>query len=453
MSFVPHTEADIQEMLAAIGVKTIDDLFEPIPKAVRVKELSNIPSPLSEREAFAELYTLAEENLPLTAEISFLGGGPMRMYRPAVLQTIVSRSEFITSYTPYQAEISQGLLQAIYEYQTMVCRLLMMDASNASSYDGGTAAADALVMTKDNFRGKRNTILVAQNIHPEIRQVMQTYNLGIEMNWVDIPALDNGRINFSACEEKLNDDVAAVFLTYPTCYGVIEDLTPQGLPKLIESIHKVGALAVAVVNPIACAALKPPGELGFDIAVAEGQPLGIPLSFGGPYLGIFAAKKHLLHKMPGRISGKTVDIEGRTGYILTLQAREQHIRRERATSNICSNQSLCALTAAIFMAYYGKRGLPALAKKIMALTQYAKRKISSETSCSLVHQGVPHFNEFVIKCPKPASEVNLILLEKGIIGGLPLDQWGEDPHLMLLGITDENSFEHIDLLTEVLGEI
>ena len=438
-------------MLAEIGVDKIEDLFESIPKDIRVAKLSEMPPPLSEQGAFSEMYTLAEQNLPLTGEMSFLGGGPMRMYRPAVLQTILSRSEFITSYTPYQAEISQGLLQAIYEYQTMVTGLLAMDVANASSYDGGTAAADALVVARDNFRGKKNTVLVAENLHPEVREVMATYNFGLEMDWVDIPSVPNGRIDSDALRAKLSKDVAAVFLGYPTRYGVVEDLTDSGLPKLVEEIHAAGALAVAVVNAIACAILKPPGDIGFDMAVAEGQPLGMPVSYGGPYLGIFAVKEHLMRKMPGRISGRTVDVDGRLGYILTLQAREQHIRRERATSNICSNQSLCALTAAVYMAYYGKVGLPNLAKKIMGLTQYAKKAVSSAKGFALAHKDVPHFNEFVVRCPRPASEINEKLLEDGIIGGLALDHWGMDKNLMLIGISDENTPEQIDELARALA--
>lgn len=453
MPFVPHTDSDIREMLEEIGVSSIEELFSSIPQGIRQKAPSDLPQPLSEKETLAELTALADENMPLSGGVSFLGGGPMRMYRPAVLQTIIQRSEFITSYTPYQAEISQGLLQAIYEYQTMVCELLGMDLANASSYDGGTAAADALVVARDSFRGKRRTVLVAENLHPEVRDVMKTYNSGLEMNWVDIPTLANGRLDTESATAALSDDVAAVFVAYPTRHGVIEDLSGDGLQKLVEAVHNCGALAVAVVNPIACSVLKSPGELGFDIAVAEGQPLGIPLSYGGPYLGIFSAKKNLMHKVPGRLSGRTVDVDGRPGYILTLQAREQHIRREKATSNICSNQSLCALAAAIFMAYYGKEGLPALARRVMGLTQYAKRAVKEKTGFRLLHPDVPHFNEFVIRCTRPASSVNHELMLRGIVGGLALDRWGEDEHLMLLGLGDENTTDEIDELVQVLARL
>jgi len=452
MSFVPHTEADIRAMLDEIGIKSIDELFKSIPDAVKVKNPTELPPPASEQQAFYDLFTLSEQNLPLTGEVSFLGGGPMRMYRPALIQAIFNRSEFITSYTPYQAEISQGLLQAIYEYQTMVSGLFGMDLANASSYDGGTAAADALVVAKDHFRGKRNTVLVADTIHPEIRDVMKTYNVGLEMNWVDIPSRENGTVNPDAFSANLNSDTAVVFLAYPTRHGVIDDLTEDGLPKLVRAAHDAGALAVAVVNPIACAVLKPPGDIGFDIAVAEGQPLGIPVSYGGPYLGIFSAKNHLIRKVPGRLSGKTVDVDGRTGYILTLQAREQHIRRERATSNICSNQSLCALTAAIYMAYYGKVGLPNLARKIIGITKYASDAISKLTKFELIHKGVPHFNELAIKCPVTARDVNDALLSEGIQGGLPLEIWGEAPRNMLLGFSDENTIEQVDALVENLAK-
>jgi glycine dehydrogenase subunit 1 len=453
MPFVPHSDEDIRAMLDRIGVDKIEDLFKSIPPSIRIGKLDKLPPPLGEHEAFNELFALSDSNMSLAGETSFLGGGPMRMYRPAAIQTIVSRSEFITSYTPYQAEISQGLLQAIYEYQTMVCELFGMDVANASSYDGGTAAADALLVARDSFRGKRNSVLVAENINPEVRDVMKTYNFGLEMEWIDVPTLENGRIDSRSLRGKLGGDIAAVFLGYPTRHGVIEDLSDIGLPALIDDIRKAGALAVAIVNPVACAALKPPGVVGFDIAVAEGQPLGVPVSFGGPYLGIFSVKEHLMRRIPGRISGKTLDVDGRPGYVLTLQAREQHIRRERATSNICSNQSLCALTAAVFMAYYGKAGLPNLARRVMGLTQYAKNKIPEKTRFKLVHRDVPHFNEFAVRCPKPASQVNDILLEDGIIGGLSLDRWGEDPHLMLFGFGDENNAQQIDELVESLGRI
>ncbi|MFH1676328.1 MAG: aminomethyl-transferring glycine dehydrogenase subunit GcvPA, partial [bacterium] len=446
-------DADIREMLKEIGVSSIEELFESIPKEIRIKQPSNFPPPASEQEALGELSMLAEQNMPLDGDISFLGGGPMRMYRPAVLGTILSRSEFITAYTPYQAEMSQGVLQAIYEYQTMVSELLGMDLANASSYDGGTAAADAIIIAKDNFRGKRNTILVAENIHPEIRQVMKTYNFGLEMNWVDIPEKTDGRTDLEALHSLLNEDVAAVFLSSPTRHGVIEDLSENGLVQAVEWVHEIKAIAIAITNVIACAALKPPGDLGFDIAVAEGQPLGLPVSYGGPYLGIFAVKEHLMRKIPGRLSGMTVDVDGRRGFTLTLQAREQHIRRERATSNICSNHALCALAAAVYVAYYGKIGLPKLSRKIIGLTQYAKKGISEKTKFEIVHKGVPHFNEFAVRCPVSAEEVNEALMEEGIQGGLPLGQWDEDPNTMLLGFSDENTKDQIDSLIESLSLI
>jgi len=453
MPFVPHTEADVREMLKEIGVEKIEELFKSIPEEIRIKDLDDLPEAATEQEVHAGLQMMSEENLPLTGETSFIGGGPMRMYIPAVVGEITRRSEFITSYTPYQAEISQGLLQSIYEYQSMVSSLLGMAAANASSYDVGSAAADALVVARDNFRGKRHKVLVAESLHPEIREVMQTYNGGLGLEWIDIPVDGQGRIDHGAVESKLDKEVCAVFVQYPTRHGVVEDLTSEGLPKLIEKIHEAGALAIAVVNVIGCALLKPPGELGFDIAVAEGQPLGLPMGYGGPYLGIFTVQEKLLRKIPGRISGKTVDVEGRPGYVLTLQAREQHIRRERATSNICTAQAHCAVAAVVYLAYYGKEGFVELARKIMGMTQYAKRQIAGRTKFELVHEGVPHFHEFVLKCPVPASEVNENLLEEGIIGGLTLDRWGEDANHMLIGIGDTNTVEEIDALVEVLALI
>jgi glycine dehydrogenase subunit 1 len=453
MPFVPHTDADISEMLKEIGVEKIEDLFDSIPEEIRMRELDDLPPAASEQEVLADISTLAEQNLPLTGEASFLGGGPMRMYRPAVIQEIIGRTEFITSYTPYQAEISQGLLQAIYEYQTMCSQLLGMEVANASAYDTGTACADALVVVRDNFRGKRRKVLVAGNMHPEIRDVMQTYNSGLELDWVDIPVTDDGRIDGEFVKGNVDKDVAGVFIQYPNRHGVIEDLTDSGLPEVIEAVHEAGSVAVAVTNVIACSVLKSPGEVGFDIAVAEGQPLGLPIGFGGPYLGIFAVKGSFMRKIPGRISGKTVDVDGRTGYVLTLQAREQHIRRERATSNICTSQALCALAASVYLAYYGKVGLPNLAKKIMGMVQQAKKGIAEKTKCEILHAGVPHFNEFAIKCPETASEVNERLLEDGIIGGLALERWGEPSEHMLLGFSDENTPEQVDALIDALASM
>ncbi len=453
MPFTPHTDADISEMLKEIGLEKIEDLFRSIPEKIRIAKPDEMPPPASEQEVFTELFTLAEQNMPLSGETCFIGGGPMRMYRPAIIGEILGRSEFITSYTPYQAEISQGLLQSIYEYQTMVSQLLGMEVSNASSYDAGSASADALVVSRDNYRGKRNKILVAGTLHPEIRDVMKTYNNGLEMEWIDIPVKPDGRIDHDVLRDSMDENVAAVFIQYPTYHGVIEDLTPDGLPKLIETIHEYKTLAVAVTNAVACAALKPPGELGFDIAIAEGQPLGMPMSYGGPHLGIFAARGKLIRRIPGRLSGKTVDVDGRPGYVLTLQGREQHTARQRATSNICTGQALCALAAAVYLAYYGKIGLPNLARKIMGLTQYAKKGIADKTKFELVHPDVPHFHEFAVKCPVPAVDVNEALKEEGIIGGLPLERWGESEDLMLFGLGNENTVEQVDLLVDALGGI
>jgi len=453
MPFIPHTERDISEMLKEIGVGSIDDLFRSIPEEIRIRDLDDLPEPGSEQQVLADIYSLSEQNLPLTGETSFLGGGPMRMYRPAVVSEIMGRAEFITSYTPYQAEISQGLLQSIYEYQTMVSGLLGMDVANASSYDAGTAAADALVVVRDNFRGKRMKVLVSEGLHPEVREVMKTYNYGLGMEWVDIPLLENGRTDTVDLLAKIDGDVAGVFIQYPNRYGVLEDLTDSGLPEVLAKVRENKTVSVAVTNVIACAAIKPPGDVGFDIAVAEGQPLGLPSSFGGPYLGIFSVRGDFIRKIPGRLSGRTVDVEGRPGYVLTLQAREQHIRRERATSNICSNQALCAVAATVYLAYYGKIGLPNVARKIMGLTQYAKKGISEKTKFDLLHPGIPNFNEFAIRCPVPAFEVNDLLKEEGIIGGLPLERWGGPATDMLLGLSDENTSDEVDSLVEVLSNI
>jgi glycine dehydrogenase subunit 1 len=375
-----------------------------------------------------------------------MGAGAYRHYCPAAVTELASRSEFVTPYTPYQPEISQGTLTSIFEYQSQICRLFSMDVSNASHYSGATAMADAALMAR-RVGKRRAKLIVPTNAHPEYRHVLQTALLGHD----DITDIDShdGTVDRRALKSALGDDVAAVIVQFPNFFGIAEDLK-----DVADAAHKAGALLIAVVpEPISLGILTPPGEWGADIAVGEGISLGLPLSFGGPTLGIFTARRELVRNMPGRICGKTVDAEGRPGYVLTLSTREQHIRRERATSNICSNQALCATTAAIFMALHGKEGMRELSEINAAKAAYARKALTSVDGVEAPFPS-PTFNEFVIETPNPASDVLSKLSDKGIAGGADLGRWYEGMETrILVCATEMNSKEEIDRYAEELQKI
>jgi len=445
MSYIPHTDSDRAAMLAEIGVETVADLFLDVPKIVRYPELK-LPPPLSEMEILAELRSMSEENADLDHHACFLGAGAYNHFVPSVVGHITGRSEFYTAYTPYQPEISQGTLQAIFEYQSMVCALTGMDVANASHYDGATSLAEAAIMSVNVSRGKRRKIIVSPSVHPEYRATLRTYTPG--------PDLTISNLQYPISNIQLDADTACLIIQNPDFFGqLLSADSENGLNGLADAVHQAGALLVVVVDPISLGLFTPPGEYGADIVVGEGQPLGNPLNFGGPYLGLFACREKYMRKMPGRLVGETVDTEGRRGFVLTLATREQHIRRERATSNICTNQALCALAAGAYLAAMGKSGLRQVAELCYHKAHYAATQIAAIPGFDLVGDK-PFFKEFVVRCPRPPSEINQALLERGIIGGYDL---GRDyPHLedaMLLCVTEMNTKNEIDHLVEVLEEV
>lgn len=445
--FIPHTDQEREEMLLAIGLERLDQMFTAVPEQVRFPKL-NLPRGLTEMEAAAEMELLAGENESTRDLICFLGAGAYNHYIPAVVDSILRRGEFYTAYTPYQPEISQGTLQAIFDYQSLIAALTGMDVSNASHYDGATAAAEAVTMALAVFRDKRKKIVLSPSLHPQYRQVIRTYNPGKELTLVgDEPGAD-----LNAGPESLipflDQNTALVIVQYPDFLGRVYDYA-----KLAEAVHRAGALLAVSVNPLSLGLLTPPGEFGADIVTGEGQPLGIPLSFGGPYLGIFATKKEYVRKMAGRLVGESVDNRGQRAYVLTLTSREQHIRREKATSNICTNQGLIALGASVYMSALGKHGLRQVAELCYHKAHYAAEQIASLPGYRL-WSADPFFNEFVLQCPRPVAQINDYLLEEGILGGYDLSQdYPEMENCMLLAVTELNTREQIDLLVEILEEV
>ncbi len=442
MPYVPHSDADCQAMLAASGVRSIEELFEAVPERVRFPEL-NLPPALSEIGVRWELESLAEADFTAADGPCFLGAGAYRHFVPAVVDAVLSRGEFYTAYTPYQPEISQGTLQAIFEYQTMICALTGMDVSNASHYDGATAAAEAVITAINVYRLKRRKVILSPFVHPEYRAVVRTYTQGMGLTLVG----DEGD-GSTALTDLFDKDTACLIVQYPDFLGRFEDLS-----ELTEAAHAVGALLIVVADPIALGLLKPPGEFGADIVVGEGQGMGAGLNFGGPYLGFFATRNKYVRKTAGRLVGQTVDAEGNRGFVLTLSTREQHIRRERATSNICTNQGLVALAAAVYMAALGKCGMRQIAELCYHKTHYAADQIDALAGYTVLRDK-PFFKEFVVRCPQPVQEINDALLnEWGIIGGYDLER--DYPHLkdhMLLCVTEMNLREEIDVLVEALRE-
>lgn len=445
--FLPHTEKERQEMLATIGVKSIEGLFTTIPEKYRFPDL-NLPSALTEMEAQEVISDLASWNDNLKEMICFLGAGAYNHYIPAVVDTIIRRGEFLTAYTPYQPEVSQGTLQAIFDYQSMMTALTGMDVSNASHYDGATAIAEAVTMADAHFRGKRNRVILSPALHPHYRQTARTYHANTGIQFIGDDSGADLRAHPNHLADLLDENTALLIVQYPDFFGRIYDYT-----QLAEKVHQAGALLAVSVNPIALGLLKAPGEFGADIVTGEGQPLGIPLSYGGPYLGIFTTRKEFVRKMAGRLVGETVDNRGQKAYVLTLTAREQHIRREKATSNICTNQGLMALAASVYLSLVGKRGLRQVSELCYHKAHYAAQKIATLEGFSLWSND-PFFNEFVVKSPLPPAKLNEMLLEYGIIGGYDLGQ--DYPALqnhIMFAVTEMNSKEEIDYLVSTLAEV
>lgn len=445
--FIPHTDQEREEMLLAIGLERLEQMFEAVPEQYRFPKL-NLPPALTEMEVAGELELLAGENESTRDLICFLGAGAYNHYIPAVVDSILRRGEFYTAYTPYQPEISQGTLQAIFEYQSLIAALTGMDVSNASHYDGATAVAEAVTMAMAVFRDKRKKVILSPSLHPQYRQVLRTYNPGNDLILVgDEPGADL-HASPESLLRHLDNNTALVIVQYPDFLGRIYDYS-----TLAEAVHKAGALLAVSVNPMALGLLTPPGDFGADIVTGEGQPLGVPLSFGGPYLGIFATKNEYVRKMAGRLVGETVDNRGQRAYVLTLTSREQHIRREKATSNICTNQGLIALAATIYMSALGKHGLHQVAELCYHKAHYAAEQIAKIPGYKL-WSADPFFNEFVLQCPRPVDQINAYLLEEGILGGYDLSQdYPGMENCMLLAFTELNTREQIDLLVEILEEV
>ncbi len=442
--YLPMTEEDKNQMLRTIGVSSIDELFSDIPERVRFNREYNIKPAKSETALWRELSRLADKNADLKKNVSFLGAGVYDHYIPAIVDHVLLRSEFYTAYTPYQPEISQGELQAIFEFQTMVCELTGMDVANSSMYDGGTALAEAAMLSAGQT--KRNKILLSSSVHPEYKEVVKTYAKGQRIEIIEVPVKD-GVTDIDALKELANEKIAAFIVQYPNFYGRIEPLK-----DFEEIVHSHKSLFVVSSNPLSLGILTPPGKFGADIVVGDVQPFGNPTGFGGPHCGYFAVTNKLMRKIPGRLVGQTTDFRGRRGFVLTLQAREQHIRRDKATSNICSNQALNALAAAVAMTALGKKGIKELAAANLQKAHYAKNTFS-ENGAEFVFDG-PFFNEFVLKLTKPVKEINCKLLEKGIIGGYDLGR--DDPKLtnhMLVAVTELRTKEEINTFVKELGDL
>jgi glycine dehydrogenase subunit 1 len=442
--FLPHTDQDREAMLKTIGATSLEELFQVVPAGHRFPDL-NLPPMLTEMEVVSEMKEISDANESTGDLVSFLGAGAYNHFIPAAVDAIISRGEFLTAYTPYQPEVSQGTLQAIFDYQSLVAALTGMEVSNASHYDGATAVAEAVSMAFANFRGKRSKILFSRAVNPQYRQTVKTYHHGTDINLVEnsSPISDGPEALLSAIDEK----TALVVVQYPDFFGRVYDYT-----VLAEAVHQAGALFAVAVNPLALGLLTPPGEFGADIVTGEGQPLGLPLSLGGPYLGLFATRKEYVRKMAGRLVGETVDKNGRRAYVLTLTAREQHIRREKATSNICTNQGLMMLASTVYMSLLGKNGLRQVAELCYHKAHYAASQIEKLKGYSLWNQST-FFDEFVVRCPKPVEEINRHLLEHGILGGYDLGiDYPELANHMLIAVTEMNSRDEIDLLVDVLAE-
>lgn len=445
MRYIPHTDSDIASMLATIGAGSLADLFVHLPETLRSQAAVNLPPGLSEAGVRSRLAALAMTNRVDSAIVPFLGAGAYPHFVPVVVDQIIQRSEFATAYTPYQPEVSQGTLQTIFEFQSLVAMLFGLDVANASMYDGASATAEAVLMTK-RLLPQRTKVLVARSLHPQYRQVIQTYLDGVPgLEVVELPWGDDGRIDFAQLTKQVDNTVCGVVVGYPNVFGVIEEVA-----RISDITHQAGALSVtSTTEALALGLLKSPGELGADIAVAEGQSFGIPVSYGGPGVGFFACRERFLRSMPGRLAGETVDHDGRRGFVLTLSTREQHIRREKATSNICTNQGLCALAATVYLCLMGKQGLRELAERNVKKSHYAFDLLKQGESCQQQFSA-PFFNEFVVKVPN-ARAVWQRLKDQGLIAGLLLEEWyPELTDCVLLCVTEMHTQEQIERLAEEL---
>ncbi len=438
-TYIPNTKKEQQAMLHEIGVESIRDLFGAIPEEVYLSRPLELPQGLPELSVRRKMTGISEKNTVFKS--IFRGAGAYNHYIPSIVKQITSKEEFVTAYTPYQAEISQGILQSIFEYQTMICELTGMDVSNASVYDGATAAAEAVIMCKER---KKNVAVISETVHPETIETIKTYLTGTGMEVVMVPAR-GGRTDLSRLKQSVDEKTACVLIQQPNYYGLLEDGDSVG-----EITAELDARFIISCNPISLGILKAPVEYGADIAVGEGQPLGMPLSFGGPYLGFMATTEKYMRRLPGRIVGETKDNRGGRAFVLTLQAREQHIRREKASSNICSNQALCAMTAAVYLDAMGSRGLKRAAEQSMSKAHYLAERICELDGFQMVHEG-EFFNEFVTTCKGSVDNVLTALAQRGILGGFPLND-KEAGHILWCA-TELNTKEEIDTLISILKEL
>jgi len=439
MRFAPHTDDDVRDMLEAIGLDQVDRLFEQIPASVRLDRPLELPEGVSEMEILADLTALAARNRHAGDLVCFAGGGAYDHYVPSVVWALAGRSEFYTSYTPYQPELSQGVLQALFEYQSMICELTGLEVSNASLYDGATALAEAVNLARST--PGRGRVLVSSAVDPRYVETLRTYGrgTGYEPELFEAPGGRGG-------EPEVGGDVACVIVQHPNAYGLLEPAR-----ELFGLAHAGGARAIQVFDPLSLGVLAPPGDLRADIAVAEGQSLGNHLNFGGPYLGVIATRLDEVRRLPGRIVGETLDVEGRVGYVLTLQAREQHIRREKATSNICTNQTLMAIAATVYLGWLGPQGLEELGRHCAAKASYAADRLTEVPGVELLFPGAPFFREFPVRLPRPATEVLDGLIELGYLGGVPLPD--ADGRALLVAVTERRTREEIDGLARALKEV
>ena len=448
MSFIPHTDEERRQMLTAIGADSLEHLFDDVPENVRFPKL-HLPAPLSELDLDREIRALVQRNRTLDCGPAFLGAGCYRHFIPATVDYVLQRGEFYTSYTPYQPELSQGVLQAIFEYQTMICRLTGMEVSNASHYDGATSLAEALLLALDAAKGNQEKILMSPFVHPHYRDVAGTYLLGSD---ADLVIADGNDVTAKTLAGRVDDQTAALVVQTPNFLGDIEDLG-----GIADMVHAKGALLIVVVDPISLGLFKPPGDFGADVVVADGQPFGIAPSFGGPSLGIFATRRAHIRRLVGRLVGETEDTEGRRGYVLTLATREQHIRRARATSNICTNSALGALAAAVYLATLGERGLRRVAELCFHKSHYAAARIAGLPGCTInAHApSAEFFKEFVVSLPTDAATVlSRLRTEHGVIGGYDLARnFSGKENDMLVAVTETNTRDDIDRLVTGLRQI
>jgi glycine dehydrogenase subunit 1 len=439
MNFIPHTETEWKEMLSDIGVKRFEELIKDLPV---LKAELNIPAGLSEVEMLRHMHLLASKNQAAPRLLSFLGAGAYEHYSPSAIASLMSRGEFLTSYTPYQPEVSQGTLQSLYEFQSMICELMAMDVCNAGMYEGASALAEAVLLALRETG--RKEVLIPQSLHPDYKAVLHTYTAESQVRLIEIPHKD-GLLDTAFISKHLTHQTAAVVIQNPNFFGLVEPVHAIG--PLAEA---AGALYIACVNPLSLGLLSPPGHYGVDIAVAEGQPLGVPMGYGGPLAGLMTCKSKWLRKMPGRLVGQTVDVDGKRAFVLTLQAREQHIRREKATSNVCTTSALIANGIAFYLALLGRQGLREVASQNLAKSHYAFQQLTQVPGVRAVFSA-PFFNEFVIQTKMPAEELQQALLRQNIVGGLPIQKWfPELGHASLWCITETKTKEDIDQLAKVL---